>query len=436
MSSFSRRIVQLFIGLAVFAACAIPMFAQAKPQGEYLFVSDSDGGNAGSGARVTINFAASTAVVNAVKPNDQFTDQGPYTLQGNRITIKLPLLGISVSGKPFVLAGATLVLPFKVFSEGNGTSTWKKSFAASFGANPGKPGDSGTPGGQGTPGGKGSDGSKGDQGDKGTTGDPGQNGQNGQNGQVGQNGRDGKNGQSVKIEKDGKKAGPFADMMGGWIGKGASSETRFRGPGGILILIVKHTNEFFFYVDEKGQLEGEGSIEYDMDRNTQGLDNIVANVRSMMSMLPAASTPGSGGAASSANSMGAAAQGSATQLQYDATHLKNGKEIRHYKFKGHIDQITLLDGQGQERRLYLELVGGYTMPDGKADNNLIAAWEVNNKKEEKAFPCWSPFLKNAGILRRGPGGIWMAEFSEKGTHRNGVKPWLEYGYVWMARQNK
>jgi hypothetical protein len=32
--------------------------------------------------------------------------------------------------------------------------------------------------------------------------------------------------------------------------------------------------------------------------------------------------------------------------------------------------------------------------------------------------------------------MWMAEFQEEGTHRNGVKPWQEYAYVWMARQNK
>ena len=434
MRSFSRMIMRFFVVVAMFTVSVVPQLAQAKPQGEYLFVSDSDGGTAGSGSRVTINFAAGTAVVNAVKPDEQFTDQGPYTIQGNQITIQLPLLNINISGKPFVLSGATLVLPFKIFSGGNGTSTWTKSFASSFGANSGNQGDSGNPGD------KGSNGDQGNKGDQGSRGDPGQNGQNGQsgqNGQNGQNGRDSKDGRSPKNGKYGKKTGPFADMMGGWIGKGASSETRFKAKGDVLILTVKHTTDFFFYMDEKGQIEGEGTIEYDMDRNTQGLDTIAANVRSMMSMMPSASAPGnlSGAASSMSNNIGANAQGTA-QLQYDATHLKNGKEIRHFKFKGRIEQVTLLDGQGQERRLYLETVGDYATPDGKTDNNLIAEWEVNYKKEEKAFPCWSPFLKNAGVLRRGPGGIWMAEFQEKGTHRNGVKPWQDFGYVWMARQNK
>ena len=46
------------------------------------------------------------------------------------------------------------------------------------------------------------------------------------------------------------------------------------------------------------------------------------------------------------------------------------------------------------------------------------------------------FLGAAAALRRGPGGIWIAEFEEKGTHRNGVPVWQEYGYTWMARQNR
>lgn len=60
-------------------------------------------------------------------------------------------------------------------------------------------------------------------------------------------------------------------------------------------------------------------------------------------------------------------------------------------------------GKKRKKRMYLEQVGDYTTPEGKADNQLIAEWEVSGKKEEKPFPTWSPFLKDPGILRRGLG---------------------------------
>ncbi len=123
-------------------------------------------------------------------------------------------------------------------------------------------------------------------------------------------------------------------------------------------------------------------------------------------------------------------------LQYNAPHLKYGKEIRHFKFRGRVEKTVLMGGGGEQWRMSLEQIGDFAKPGGKADNQLVAAWEVQGVKEEKSFPCWSPFLENAGILRRGPGGSWVVEFQETGTHRNGVKPWQEYSYVWMARQIK
>ena len=231
------------------------------------------------------------------------------------------------------------------------------------------------------------------------------------------------------------------ELVGNWTGRAAGEEVRFRDPNGLLILTVKHTAEFFFHVDEAGKVDGEGTIEFDLERNTEGLDSLAAGVRGLMGMMPGApGLPDKGAAAGVAGRMGDATRDvpGVTSLQYDAPHLKHGKELRHFKFAGQAEMSTGWWSGEQVNNWKLTLVqqGDYTLPDGSADNQLIAAWEVNKVKEEKPFPCWSPFLKDAGTLRRGPGGAWVAEFQQKGSHREGKKVWQEYGYVWMARQIK
>jgi len=126
-SFFSTRIRNwaLCLWIILFWGVA-PGFAQISlPSGPYTFVSDSDGGTVGKGSFVTLTFTSSgAAVFNAVKPGENFIDNGRYHVGGGLITISLPKLEVSVTNQPYTLTGATLVLPFKVFSEGEGTSTW------------------------------------------------------------------------------------------------------------------------------------------------------------------------------------------------------------------------------------------------------------------------------------------------------------------------
>ena len=49
------------------------------------------------------------------------------------------------------------------------------------------------------------------------------------------------------------------ELRGTWTGRGASEEVRFRHS--LLTLIVKHEIQFFFHVDEKGNVKGEGTVE-------------------------------------------------------------------------------------------------------------------------------------------------------------------------------
>ncbi len=71
---------------------------------------------------------------------------------------------------------------------------------------------------------------------------------------------------------------------------------------------------------------------------------------------------------------------------------------------------------------------------GKPDNTLIAEYEVNKVKTDAKFPCWSPFIDGAAVVRKGPGTIHIAEFQQTGKNRKGKKVWQEYSYVWLARQ--
>jgi hypothetical protein len=234
----------------------------------------------------------------------------------------------------------------------------------------------------------------------------------------------------------GAGSGQAADpvLAGNWTGHGAGEEVRFRDPNGLLVLTVKHRSEFVFHVNEQGEIEGEGTVEYDLERNTTGLDNLVASVHALMALAP---TPGvlPGGLDGGAKQKVAEGMGSqvrdvpgVTKIQYDAPHLKYGKEIRHFKFTGHVERGT------SKILLYLDVVTNFTLPDGKPDNTLVAEYEVNRKKYESTFPCWSPFLKAPAVVRVGPGGIGVAEFIEKGEHRDNKQVWQEYGYVWLARR--
>ena len=254
-------------------------------------------------------------------------------------------------------------------------------------------------------------------------------------------------GEQQKSPEDMTKAELLKEMEGNWVGHGAGEEVRFRDPNGLLILTVKHKTEFFFHVDEEGKIEGEGTIEYDLERNTTGLNNLAATVRGLMGLVPMPSAPGSSPQSEVAGKMGEQAMDApgVTQIQYDAPHLKYGKEIRRFKFTGRIENGRWVkidkdlnyagnDIKTKEKLMYLDEVLNFTLVDGTPNNTLIAEYEVNKVKEEATFPCWSPFLKEPGILRSGPGGIWVVDFQEQGTHRNEVRVWEEYGYIWMARK--
>ncbi|MBN2346905.1 MAG: hypothetical protein JXO51_11000 [Candidatus Aminicenantes bacterium] len=234
-------------------------------------------------------------------------------------------------------------------------------------------------------------------------------------------------------------AGELALLAGTWSGHGAGEEVRFRDKNGLLTLTVKHKTEFVFHVDENGRIAGEGTIEYGLEKNTSGLDDLVAGVHALMGLAQVPSTGVQGPRGDLAKKIGEHATDvkGVTKIQYDAPHLKHGPEVRHFKFTGTIRRGTHRNREGKEAEAFLmtlDDVLNFTRMGGEPDNTLVAEYEVNRVKTEADFPCWSPFIEGAGVVRRGPGDIHVAEFQQQGSHRQGKRVWEEYGYVWLARQ--
>jgi hypothetical protein len=233
--------------------------------------------------------------------------------------------------------------------------------------------------------------------------------------------------------------GDLGRFAGTWSGHGAGEEVRFRDKNGLLVLTVKHKTEFVFQVDRNGKIEGEGTIEYNLEKNTSGLDDLVAGVHSLMGLAQVPGIGVAGPLGDAAKKIGEEATDvkGVTKIQYDAPHLKNGPEVRHFKFTGTIRAGTVKDSEGKEAEAFLvklDEVLYFSRMGGEADNTLVAEYEVNKVKTEARFPCWSPFIGGSGVIRPGPGSIHVAEFQQQGSHRQGKRVWEEYGYVWLARQ--
>jgi hypothetical protein len=525
----------------------------SAPSGAYSFVSDSDGGKVGKGSTVTLTFSNGSATLNAIKPGENFIDHGNYSVAGNLITISLPQLGVDVTSQPFTLNGTTLVLPFKVFSEGEGKSTWTASGQGGGTTNQ-PPGDDGQGGKKG--------------GDSGQTG-PGTPGNN-PGGNTGQGpGQSGK-GTNGPAPQPGPGVGPMplpnqatmAKLAGVWQGWGASYEVRFRRKN-MMSVAVKHATLFTIGVNDQGEIDGGGVIAYDMDPDLCGVANLVKYTNmgiNILAKLPefynlskeigeaykltgegsalmkeaaakeaanevakegaeeaakegqaflheanhfvakaftdilkekfkqdgakmiekmgeddkeegderkraGCTSVGPGTLGEAAAQVGASAVESlpvgpnmpmgvpmipgVTQVQYNYKGLEHGPEERLYTIKGNIG------GWNGETRMVLNQSGDFL--DG--DKNLIVQYQVNYKTEKQPFPAWSPFTNQPGIvwLSNGPktqpppeeveqlaqkmgmnisaaDGSAFAYLEDTGTHRNGVKPWEEYEYVWFVQK--
>ena len=94
--------------------------------GTYVVVQDSDGTKPKPGVTVTLVLDKGSLSVHAVGPGDELTDSGTYSINDGKMTIEFKDQGISAKDQPYKVDGDMLQLPVKMFSEGAGSSTWKR----------------------------------------------------------------------------------------------------------------------------------------------------------------------------------------------------------------------------------------------------------------------------------------------------------------------
>jgi tetratricopeptide (TPR) repeat protein len=98
----------------------------AQPvKGKYRFVQDSDGKQANAKAIITIEFLSSTFNFIAEQPGNIVTDEGTYTISGNKLSIKFKEMEQGQKTGTFSLQNGMLTLPFKMISNTAGSSSWQ-----------------------------------------------------------------------------------------------------------------------------------------------------------------------------------------------------------------------------------------------------------------------------------------------------------------------
>jgi hypothetical protein len=93
-----------------------------------------------------------------------------------------------------------------------------------------------------------------------------------------------------------------------------------------------------------------------------------------------------------------------TQIQYEYKGLPNGPELRTFKISGYVDGDVFHAG------LHLKMIG-----DVDGDKNLYTG----------EIPLAFVRLRLDTLSS-------VASFSERGEHRNGVRPWRGYQYSWRG----
>src|SRR5688500_5985165 len=108
----------LFVALAAGQAAAAPPLV-----GIYTLVQDDDGTTPRADAQVSLAFNADGSVVlSAIIPGTTISDKGTWSIVDGKLTMLLPESGKSIFQTKFSLNGRDVTLPFRVFSDEEGSS--------------------------------------------------------------------------------------------------------------------------------------------------------------------------------------------------------------------------------------------------------------------------------------------------------------------------
>lgn len=95
-------------------------------EGKYKLIKESNGKSPKSEAEIIMTFASSTFKIKATQPGQMVEDIGTYKKTGNNITITFKEMEQGRQTGAFTLDNGTLTLPFKMLSDGKGSSIWQK----------------------------------------------------------------------------------------------------------------------------------------------------------------------------------------------------------------------------------------------------------------------------------------------------------------------
>lgn len=96
----------------------------AAPTGTWRLMKDSDGKTPRSDAVVELTFGNGTFKVKAVQPGETVEDAGTFKVSGRNISMEFRELAQGKVSGPFTVSSDTVVLPFKMLSDGSGWSMW------------------------------------------------------------------------------------------------------------------------------------------------------------------------------------------------------------------------------------------------------------------------------------------------------------------------
>ncbi|HTZ17331.1 MAG TPA: hypothetical protein VMB78_02715, partial [Dissulfurispiraceae bacterium] len=110
----------------------VPAFAFAASLfGSYSLIKDSDGTAPKKGMAVNLtindNGTCHLEATDSTGANKTLSGDGTISTKSGKVTISLPVLELNIRNKPYSVQGDKLTLPFKVFSEGTGSSSWMKT---------------------------------------------------------------------------------------------------------------------------------------------------------------------------------------------------------------------------------------------------------------------------------------------------------------------
>lgn len=123
------KLFAVALAIGVLAAVTPVLAAGTAPTGTWRLFKDSDGKVPKAGAVIELTFGKGTFHVKAVQSGETVEDEGTFEVAGRTLRMEFRSLSQGKVWGPYSLSPDTIVLPFKMMSDGSGSSTWMTAAA-------------------------------------------------------------------------------------------------------------------------------------------------------------------------------------------------------------------------------------------------------------------------------------------------------------------